>query len=106
MSEENIQEMQLIEQSLQNILLQKQAFQMELSEIEAALKELGSAGEEVFKIVGNLMIKTEKKKTQEDLENKKKLLELRLKTFEKQEDSLSQKLEKLREEVLKSTKKK
>lgn len=106
MSDENIQEMQLIEQSLQNILLQKQAFQMELSEIDAALKELGSAGEEVFKIVGNLMIKTEKKKTQEDLENKKKLLELRLKTFEKQEESLSQKLEKLREEVLKSTKKK
>jgi len=106
MSDENIQEMQLIEQSLQNILLQKQAFQMELSEVDAALKELGTTGEEVFKIVGNLMIKTEKKKTQEDLENKKKLLELRLKTFDNQEESLSQKLEKLRDQILKSAKKK
>ena len=106
MSENKIHEMQMIEQNLQNILLQKQAFQMELSETEAALKELNSAGEEVFKIVGNLMIKTDKNKTKGDLENKTKLLELRLKSLEKQEDSLNQNVEMLREEFLKESKKK
>lgn len=106
MSEEKIQEIQLIDQSIQNILLQKQAFQIELSETASALNELDSAGEEIFKIIGNLMIKTDKVKTREDLENKKKFIELRIKTLEKQEESLSQRLEKLREEFLKNSKRK
>ncbi len=106
MSEEKIQEIQLIEQSIQNILLQKQAFQIELSEIASALKELDSTGEDVFKIIGNLMIKTDKVKTKEELENKKKFIELRIKTLEKQEESLSQRLEKIREEFLKNSKRK
>lgn len=104
MSNDKIQEMQLLEQSLQNILLQKQAFQMEFSETQAALGEIEKAGEEVFKIIGNLMIKSDKDKTKEDLENKKKLLELRIKTLEKQEASLVERLEKTREEILKAQK--
>ena len=38
--ESKMQELQLLEQSLQNTLMQKQAFQMELSETQAALGEL------------------------------------------------------------------
>ncbi len=100
-----IQEMQLIEQSLQNLLLQKQAFQMELSETKSAIKELDRSGDEVFKIVGQLMIKTEKSKLKEELTNKEKLLDLRLRSFEKQESSLENQLEKIRDEVLKSNNK-
>jgi prefoldin beta subunit len=106
MTKEKIQEMQLAEQSLQNILLQKQAFQMELAETDAALKEIKKAGDDVYKVVGNLMLKADKSKTKEDLENKKKLLELRLKSLEKQEISLTEKLEKAREDILKASKKK
>ena len=40
-----IQEMQFLEQNLQNIILQKQALQMELSETNSALKEIENAGE-------------------------------------------------------------
>lgn len=106
MEEDKIQEIQLLEQNLQNLLFQKQAFQMELSENEAALEELKKSGEEVFKIIGNLMIKTNKNKTIEELENKKKFLELRFTTIKKQEDTLSQKLEKIRGEFLNNSKKK
>ena len=49
-SDSKIQEIQFLEQNLQNLLMQKQAFQMELSETQAALKELENSGEEVFKI--------------------------------------------------------
>ena len=101
---EKIQEMQLLEQSLQQILMQRQAFQMEISETANALEEIKKAGEEIFKIVGQLMIKTEKKKTQDELENKKKILDLRVKTLEKQEKIMTEKLQKLQQEVLKSTK--
>jgi len=46
MSERDIQEIHLLEQTLQNLLLQKQAFQMELSETEAALEEIEKSGDE------------------------------------------------------------
>ena len=60
------QEMQMVEQSLQNILYQKQAFQMELSETESALTEIEKSGDEVFKIVGQLMIKSDKIKIKKE----------------------------------------
>jgi prefoldin beta subunit len=106
MVEDNkIQEMQFLEQNFQNIILQKQAFQMELSETSSALKEIEKAGDEVFKIIGQLMIKTDKSSTKKELEDKKKMLDLRIKAIEKQEASLAEQLEKLREEVVKSVNK-
>lgn len=101
MDEHKIQEIQMLEQSLQNLLLQKQAFQMELSETESALEAIENSGEDVFKIVGQLMIKTEKSKVKEELADKKKMFELRVKTMETQESSLTEQLEKIRDEVMK-----
>ncbi len=99
-----IQEMQMLEQNLQNLLMQKQAFQMEESETVSALKELESSGDEVFKIVGQLMIKTDKPRIKEELENKQKLLKLRNKTISSQEETLTQQLEKTREELMSGNK--
>jgi prefoldin beta subunit len=98
--DKKLQEMQILEQGLQNILLQKQAFQMELSEAESALAEVETSKDDVFKIVGQLMIKTEKTKIIDELSNKKRLLDLRLKNLDKQESSMMEKLESLREEVI------
>lgn len=102
MDENKIQDMQILEQRLQNSILQKQAFQMELAETSSALKELEKAGDEVFKIIGQLMIKSEKGKIKEELLEKQKILEIRIKTLEKQENSLAEQLDKLRDEVTKS----
>ncbi|MBI2043452.1 prefoldin subunit beta [Candidatus Pacearchaeota archaeon] len=101
-NEEKFQELQLLEQSLQNILMQKQSFQMELSETQSAMKEIDNSEGEVYKIVGQLMIKTEKSRISEELSNKEKILEMRLKKMEQQEESFMEKLEKLREEVINS----
>ena len=97
---QKIQEMQILEQSLQNILLQKQAFQMELSETKTALKEVESSDDEVFKIIGQIMIKTKKDTIVSDLLNKKKILELRLNNLEKQENSLNGQIEKIQGELI------
>jgi len=59
-TQEKIQDLQLSEQALQNILLQKQAFQLELNETDAALHEVEKAKDEVYKIVGQIMLKSEK----------------------------------------------
>ena len=99
-NEEKFQELQLLEQSLQNILMQKQTFQIELSETQSALKEIDNSKGEVFKIVGQLMIKTDKSRILDELSGKEKILELRLKKMEQQEESFMKKLEKLREEII------
>ena len=99
--QKKIQEIQMIEQNLQNIIIQKQAFQIELTESSSALKEIEKSGDEVFKIIGQLMVKTDKVEMKKELENKKKILELRLKTIETQEKSLTEKSEKIRDELIK-----
>jgi len=104
-NQEKLIELQQIEQTLQNLLLQKQAFQMESSETSSAITELEKSGDEIFKIIGQLMIKSEKSKIKEELENKQKILSLRLKSFDKQESSLTKQLESIREELLEKKKK-
>ncbi len=97
MDQHSPEEIPMLENTLQNILLQKQAFNMELSETDNSIKEINSSKEDVFKIVGQLMIKSNKDSVLKDLENKKKMLELRLKNLDGQEDSVNEQIEKLRE---------
>jgi len=101
MKDKEIQEIQFLEQGLQSILFQKQAFQMELSESKDALKELENSKDEVFKIVGQIMVKSEKSKMKQEILNKVKIFELRVKNLEEQEVSLSNRMEKIRNNNLK-----
>ena len=84
-TQKKIQELQSYEQALHSLLLQKQAFQIELSEAENALSEVTKTKDEVFKIVGNIMIKAKKEDIEKDLKHKKEILSIRLKSIEKQE---------------------
>ena len=105
MDDKKIQEMQMLEQGMHNILLQKQAFQIELAETQSALNEIEKTDDEVYKIIGQLMIKKNKTQIKEELLNKEKLLNLRIKSLEKQETAVVGQLEKFREEALKFSKK-
>ena len=100
-----MQEMQMVEQNLQNLVMQKQAFQFELSETEVALKEVENSEDDVFKVIGQLMIKSDKKKIEKELSDKKRVLELRVDAFDKQEKVLNEKFEKAREEFIKANEK-
>jgi len=102
---EKIQELQILEQNFQQISIQKQAFQLELNETESALTEIEKTNEDVYKIVGNIMVKMGKSDILKELKEKKDILSLRFKSIEKQESSFREKTEKLREEVVKSMKK-
>lgn len=95
-----IQELQLLEQNMQNLLLQKQAFQLELNETENAFEELKKTSEDVYKIVGQVMLKAKKSDVEKDLKQKKEILELRLKSIEKQEQFFKEQLTKKRDEVM------
>jgi prefoldin beta subunit len=101
----NLGDLQIIEQASQNLLMQKQIFQIELAETNNALENLKDASDEVYKIVGNLMFKANKENLKKELERKKQLLDLRVKAIEKQEEDLNKKFDKVRDEVLKDAKK-
>ncbi len=102
-AEQKLQQMQMIEQSLQNLLMQKQQFQLQQVELESALKELEQVNE-AYKIVGNIMVSSKKADLKQELNSKKEVMELRIKTMEKQENQMREKASKLQNEVLKGMK--
>ncbi len=103
-TQEKIQQLQIFEQNLQNLLLQKQAFQFELNDTENALGEVGKTKEEVYKLIGQVLIKSSKVEVEKELKQKKDILSLRIKAIEKQESQLKEEVEKIREEVMKKVK--
>jgi len=103
-TEQKIGQLQMFEQSLQNFLGQKQQFQVQLVEVESALSELGNT-DKAYKIVGNIMVEAEKDDLKADLQSKKEMLELRLKTMERQEAQVREKASKIQSEILKNIKK-
>ena len=103
-TEQKIGQLQMFEQSLQSFLGQKQQFQVQLVEIESALGELQNT-EKAYKIVGNIMVEADRNELKSELQSRKEMLELRIKTMEKQESQVREKASKLQSEILKKMKK-
>ena len=104
-AQDKIQELQLLEQNMQSFMMQKQNFQTQLAEIESALKETGKS-KDAYKIIGNIMVKGDKKEIEKELKEKKEMFELRIKSIEKQEEKLKEKASQLQKEVMKEMNKK
>lgn len=101
-TQKQIHELQMLEQNYQQIAMQKQAFRAEVNETDLALREIEKAEGDVFKIVANqVVIKTSKEKLKEELDHKKELIDMRLKNIEGQEKEFSEKINSIRDEVLK-----
>ncbi len=94
-----IEELQILEHNLQNILAQKQMLQVEMQEVENALSELKKTKDEAYKILSGVMIRAEKNELIKELEERKRLLNLRISSIEKQEKPLEEKGLKLREKL-------
>jgi prefoldin beta subunit len=105
-TQEKLQELQMAEQNSQNFSLQKQAFQLELNETESALEETRKASDEIYKITGQIMIKGNKEEILKELEERKNIFSLRIKSIEKQESLFREKTDKLRQEIEEELKKK
>ncbi|MFP4111557.1 MAG: prefoldin subunit beta [Candidatus Woesearchaeota archaeon] len=103
-TQEKINELQMAEQTLQSYLNQKQAFQSQKLEIESALKELENTNS-AYKIIGNIMIKNSKDDLKKDLDEKNERMSLRIKSIEKQENSLKEKTQAIQQDILKNIEK-
>lgn len=79
---------------------QKRNMQMQAGMLEATIDELGKTKEKaVYKIVGNIMVPSDAKSVLKDAKSQKETVDLRLKTFQKQEDALIEKLNKLKSQI-------
>ncbi|MFH1332596.1 MAG: prefoldin subunit beta [archaeon] len=105
-TEEKIAQLQLMEQNMQNVIIQKQAFQTQLFEIDNALNELEKTKDETYKIVGPIMVSINKKDLKDDLQSKKEVIELRIKNLEKQEKKIKEEATQLQSDVMKKLKQK
>tara|TARA_Y100000034_G_C6891059_1_gene409909 strand:+ start:1573 stop:1896 length:324 start_codon:yes stop_codon:yes gene_type:complete len=103
-TEKKIQQLQLLEQNLQNVIMQKQTFQMQLVESENALKELDKSKKDAYKIIGTLMVSSDKGTLTKELKEQKDVLDLRIKNLEKQEKNFKEKAEDIQKEVMKEIK--
>ena len=85
---------QQLQQTLQAISVRKQQLNLELMEVENALKALGEIDDDtpVYKSIGSLLIRTERAKLIQELEDKKTVIKLHLERLEAQEKRAQEEL--------------
>ena len=99
-TQEKINKLSMMEQSLQSFLAQKQTFQAQLLELDSALGEINKT-DKAYKIIGNVMVASDKEQLEKELVQKKELVVIRIKTLEKQEEKMREKASALQSEVMK-----
>lgn len=105
MEQQKIQQLQFLEQNLQAIVMQKQTFQMDFDENISAINEIKRTKDSVYKIIGQLMINCPKDEVLKELEDKQKLIKIRVKSLEKQEGMLQEQLQEMKDTILSKLKK-
>jgi prefoldin beta subunit len=88
--QERLLRLQQLQQTLQSILAQKQQVEMEKNELEQTLSELTKTADDavIYKAIGSLLVKSEKSKVTEDLNERKSLLETRSTVIARQEERI------------------
>jgi len=97
-----LMQFQQLQQQLQMIIYQKQQFETQLKEMEKAIEEMNKSGsDEVFKMAGGILVKRNKDEVKEELSEKMETMQLRITTFEKQEEKMQKRYTELQENLQK-----
>ncbi len=88
--QERLLQLQQLQRNLQTILAQKQQVELELTETEQALAELGTLTKNavIYKSIGSLLVKSQKSKVVTELKERKELLDTRTEVLGKQAERL------------------
>lgn len=97
--QDKINSLSMLEQNTQQLSAQRQSFNSQLLEIESAIEELKNS-KESYKIIGSIMVKMDSSKLREELESRKKLIDIRISSIEKQEAAAKEKAKKMQEEIM------
>ena len=98
---QRIARLQQLQQTLNVIIVERQRLEAELIEVKDALEELQKSPDDVmvYKAVGPILVRSDKQKLVEELNEKRELTETRLKLLEKQEQRTRSQLESLQKEL-------
>ena len=100
-AEDEVLKLQQYQQQLQMLSMQKQQLQSQVLEIEHSIKEIDNVTkEDVYEIVGTIMIKRDKHLLKNALMDKKKTIDLRQGVIEKQLDKISKKTSEIQAKVM------
>lgn len=99
--QEQLVRLQQLQQTLQAIISQRQQLELASSEIDRALGELEkmSEGGVVYKSIGSLLIKSEKKKLLEELRERKELTATRVSVLTKQQSRAEGRMKELQQVI-------
>ena len=100
-AQESFIQMQMFQQQMQSILMQRETLSFQKIEAEKALDELGKLkdNDEVFKAVGPILVKSTKTELEKELKEKMETVDVRLKTLEKQEAQVREKAEEVQKKL-------
>lgn len=99
-----VMEFQAYQQQLQSLMMQKESLKLQDLEIDKAVEELEKSGQKTaFKITGSVMVSKPSEEIVADLKETKEAIQVRLKSFEKTEGRITDRLKeiqaKLQEEM-------
>jgi prefoldin beta subunit len=88
--QERLLRLQQLQQTLQTILAQKQQVEMERTEVDQTIAELTKTSDDtvIYKAIGSLLVKAEKAKVNEELVERKSLLDTRSTVMARQEERI------------------
>jgi prefoldin beta subunit len=86
--QERLLRLQQLQQTQQTILAQKQQVEMEKTEVDQTIAELQKTADDavIYKAIGSLLVKAEKPKVTEELNERKSLLDTRSTVMARQEE--------------------
>lgn len=103
-TQEQIQQLQLLQQRAQIFATQKQQYQLQLTEIDTAIKEIQGTKKPVYKMVGGLLVEKKLNEVKKELSVIQQELQIKIKNLEKQEGTIRKKLADVQRDVAKKIK--
>ena len=99
--QEQLQRLQQMQQTLQAVATQKQRLETELNEAERAIEELEKTSGEapVFKMVGSILVRSNKDNLLNDLKEKKEIINTRVTILGKQEERARNRVKEMQEKL-------
>ncbi len=101
--QQQIIKLQQLQAQLNQIIAEKSVLDQDLREVQRALEVLKSLPEdaEVYRVAGHLLVRIKKSDAEKELSERKELLELRLRSLEKQESLIRQQISELQSKISK-----
>jgi prefoldin beta subunit len=99
--QEQLQRLQQLQQTLEAVVSQRQQLEMESMEVNRALAELEKISDDgvVYKSIGSLLVRAEKKKVVEELVERKELLATRVTVLQRQQTRADERLKELQKTI-------